>query len=236
MQFTKNQIIFLIIAGVIGVILLVVIFGFGLRQTGKPTELVVWGVEDARVFQNITGQFQALHPELAVSYKKFDEDTYERDLLNNLAAGNRPDVIFLENNWLLTHGDKLLPAVYETEEETVTKFTPDQVQSLFPKVVEQDFIAGGKVYALPLYIDTLAMAYNRDLFDKAGIVFPATTWEKLGDTVGVLKIMDGLDIQRGAYALGGTSKSVGNAGDIIQALLLQGGIEMVNEKYTSALF
>src|SRR3989344_992954 len=234
MQFTKNQIIFLIIAGVIGVILLVVIFG--LRQTRKHTELVVWGVEDARVSQNITGQFQALHPELAVSYKKFDEDTYERDLLNNLAAGNRPDVIFLENNWLLTHGDKLLPAVYETEEETVTKFTPDQVQSLFPKVVEQDFIAGGKVYALPLYIDTLAMAYNRDLFDKAGIVFPATTWEKLGDTVSVLKIMNGANVQRGAYALGGSSKSVGNAGDIVQALLLQGGVEMVNEKHTSALF
>lgn len=238
MRLTKSQIIFSIIGGFIAILLLLVVFGVlpGRREDINITELTVWGVEDARIFKNITKQFQTLHPDIAISYKEFNEDTYEKDLLNNLAAGDKPDVLFFENNWLLKHGDKLLPAVYKVKEETVTKFTPSQVQSLFPKVVEQDFVADGQVYALPLYIDTLAMAYNRDLFDKAGIVFPATTWEKMGDTVGILKTIKGTDLQKGAYAIGGTSKSVGNAGDIIQALLLQGGVDMVNEKYSSALF
>ena len=210
---------------------MLVVFGVlpGRRESINVTELTVWGVEDARTFRNITEQFQALHPEIALSYKQFGEDTYETDLLNDLAAGDKPDILMFENNWLLKHGDKLTPALAE-------KMSVAQVQSLFPKVVEQDFVASGKVYALPLYIDTLALAYNRDLFDKGGIVFPPTTWEKVGDTVNALRVAEKGNLKRGAYAIGGTSKSTSNASDIIQALLLQGKAEMVNEKYTSASF
>src|SRR3989344_7869226 len=220
MQFTRSQIIFIAIGGFIGILLLLVLFGVlpGRRENLNVTELTVWGVEDTRVFKNIIEQFEALHPGIAISYKKFEENTYEKSLLNALAAGEKPDVLMFENNWLLKHGGKLAPAPAE-------KMSPAMVQSLFPKVVEQDFVAGGQVYALPLYIDTLAMAYNRDLFDKAGIVFPPTTWEELGSTVGKLNIFEGKNLTRGAYAIGGTSKSVGNAGDIAQALLLQRGVE-----------
>src|SRR3989344_4116057 len=185
MQFTRSQIIFIVIGGFIGILLLLVVFGVlpGRRESVNVTELTVWGVEDARTFRNITEQFEALHPEITLSYKQFGEDTYETDLLNDLAAGDKPDILMFENNWLLKHGDKLTPALAE-------KMSVAQVQSLFPKVVEQDFVASGKAYALPLYIDTLALAYNRDLFDKGGIVFPPTTWEKLGNTVGKLKLLE----------------------------------------------
>ena len=231
MQFTRSQIIFIAIGGFIGILLLLVLFGVlpGRRENLNVTELTIWGVEDARVFKNIIEQFEALHPGIAISYKKFEENTYEKSLLNALAAGEKPDVLMFENNWLLKHGGKLAPAPAE-------KMSPAMVQSLFPKVVEQDFVAGGQVYALPLYIDTLALAYNRDLFDKAGIVFPPTTWEEVGNTVDALRVLNGKNLERGAYAIGGTSKGAQNAVDVVQALLLQGGVEMINEKHTSALF
>lgn len=242
MQFTRSQIIFIAIGGLLAIILLLILLGVlpGKREDVNITEITVWGIEDVRDFQIITRQFEKLHPEISISYRQFEEETYERDLLNNLAAGERPDVLMFENNWLLEHQDKLLPATFTigkgSQAKLVEKFTLSQMQSLFPKVVEQDFSIDNRVYALPLYIDTLAMAYNRDLFDKGSIVFPPTTWEGLGETVGKLKLVEGSELIRGAYAMGGTSKSTSNASDIVQAMLMQGGVDMVNEKHTLALF
>ena len=242
MQFTRSQIIFIAIGGLSGVILLLILFGVlpGRREDINVTEITVWGVEDTRVFQTITRQFEKLRPDVSISYRQFEEDTYERDLLNNLAAGEKPDVVMFENNWLLEHQDKLLPATFTIgtagQAQLVEKFTLSQMQTFFPRVAEQDFTIKNEVYALPLYIDTLAMAYNRDLFDKGGVVFPPTTWEELGNTVGKLKLLEGNELSRGAYAIGGTSKSVFNTSDIIQAMLLQGGVDMINAKHNLALF
>src|SRR3989344_4032402 len=214
MQFTRSQIIFIAIGGLSGVILLLILFGVlpGRREDINVTEITVWGVEDTRVFQTITRQFEKLRPDVSISYRQFEEDTYERDLLNNLAAGEKPDVVMFENNWLLEHQDKLLPATFTIgtagQAQLVEKFTLSQMQTFFPRVAEQDFTIKNEVYALPLYIDTLAMAYNRDLFDKGGVVFPPTTWEELGNTVGKLKLLEDNELPRGAYAMGGTSKSV----------------------------
>src|SRR5690606_13391539 len=39
----------------------------------------------------------------------------------------------------------------------------------------------GKLFGVPKYTDTIALFYNKDLFAKAGIAEPPTTWDELLD-------------------------------------------------------
>ena len=85
------------------------------------------------------------------------------------AEGNGPDVFEIGNRSLPKWQSVLaqLPAAYASQ------FGPLQLQNDFPSVVQSDFMTTSTptstgIYALPLSIDTLAMFYNKDLFDSAG--------------------------------------------------------------------
>ncbi|MCR4261208.1 MAG: extracellular solute-binding protein, partial [Candidatus Colwellbacteria bacterium] len=231
MQFTKSQIIFLGIGGVIALILALVATGLlpGIRYKEKVMPLTFWGVDDPRVWVKTIANFREGRPDLSISYKQVEEDKYEAELIEAMTLGKGPDIFMFENNWLLKHGNKIVPA-------PVGKMTLDNVEKLFPQVIKDDFVANGEAYALPLYIDTLAMVYNRTFFDQGKIVFPPKTWEEVTEAVGALKIMSGDTIERAAFALGGSSGNVTNAADIISAFLLQSGSRMVSDNLSSATF
>jgi len=231
MQFTKQQLVFLIAGGIVALLILLVLFGIlpGRRESSDEIELIVWGVDEPRVWRDIIGRFEGTHPGINVRYQAFSEGSYEEDFVNALARGENPDVLMFENNWLLKHGDKVVPA--PTEKITLTSF-----QTLFPRVAEQDLTGGGNVYALPLSIDTLVLAYNRALFDQSGVVFPPKTWDEVAAAVPQLSVKEEGILERAAFAIGGTSLTIPNAYHLIEAMFLQGGVPMVNEKLTSATF
>ena len=130
----------------------------------------------------------------------------------------------------MKHGTKIVPVSSE-------KFSVPTLQSLFPQVVEQDFVAAGRVFALPLSIDTLALAYNRDLFDQGEVVFAPTTWAELTDQVDDLRVVDDKGtLTRAAFALGGSSKSVPNNASILRAMLIQNNVSLLDKNANRAVF
>jgi multiple sugar transport system substrate-binding protein len=54
-------------------------------------------------------------------------------------------------------------------------------------------ISDGKMYALPLVINTIALYYNKDIFDKFGVPYPSDgmTWEQVIDTAKRMRRTDG---------------------------------------------
>ena len=231
MQFTKKQIIFLTVGGVTAFILALVALDMlpGLNYKENITTLTFWGVDDPKIWAKTITNFRTDRPDLAISYKRISEDNYEKELVNAMALGKGPDIFMFENNWLLKHGDKVAPA-------PPGKMTTDTVKTLFPQVAEDDFLANNQVYALPLYIDTLAMVYNRTLFDQGEIVFPPKTWNEVALATSALKIVEGDTIKRGAFALGGSSRNIVNAADIVSAFFLQNGNSMVNKELNRSTF
>lgn len=231
MQLTRNQII------IIGAVFVVVIIFAGLlifggRDLKRDPELslVIWGTEDEIAFLNNLFGYKALWPNVSVEYKELNPATYEEDLLNALAAGAGPDVFMFKNTWLPKHFNKISP-VGETQ------FGLAQIQQIFPTVVEQDFAPDGLIYALPLYIDTLALYYNQDIFDTAGIAFPPTTWLAFQNLIPQLRQIDTLgNITRAAAAIGGSSRSVDQATDILSLLMIQAGAKMTDSIFTRATF
>ena len=231
-EFTKQQTIFLSVIGFIILVLLLVLIGVlpGGRDRSEEINLVVWGVdEDTRPWKTTISRFESSYANINVTYESVDSDNYENELLNALAAGRGPDIFMFHSKWLLEHGDKVVPAPSD-------KIAQEAFRGLFPQVVEEDFVGDGRIYAMPLSADTLALVYNRDIFDRRGVVFPPTTWGEFESAVAKIRTFENGALRERAAAIGGTSASIPNAVDLLGLMILQEGGTMVNDSFTRADF
>lgn len=184
---------------------------------GYRVKLEVWGILDSDAYTGIFAKYREINPYVAeINYRKLPIETYKEDLLNALAAGNGPDIFMIRNAWRGAFEDKIVPAPDYL-------LTEKQYQDAFVDVVATDFIKGGKIYAAPLSVDSLALYYNKDLFNAAGIVGPPATWEDLLNDVRKLSRINQYGvINQSAIALG-TAKNINRSTDVLQVLMLQMG-------------
>ena len=220
------------------VIVIVIVFGLmylgilpGLRQRElRPVILNFWGVgDDSPVFGEILSDYQQLHPNVRINYRRFDENGYEQNILNALAANEKVDIIMFKNSWLPKHFDKIIPLPPSFAEASAGKaevnFSFSDFQNLYPTVAIQDFAPEKVIYALPLYIDTLAMFYNRDIFDSKAIALPPKNWSEVQSLSKKIKI-----------AMGASDRQIANASDLLNALFVQSGAPIVDQNFTRAQF
>ena len=230
MNFSKNQTIIIIsVISIIAFFIIAFVFfgregGGGLGgDSGEQIELSFWGVEDESAIRKLTELYAIANPGVRISYQQFDESNYEKSLLNALASGQGPDIFMIHNSWLPKHYDKIAPI---KDQLSLTNFS----NNLFPGVVEQDFVKDNTIYALPLYVDTLAFIYNKDYFDAKAVALPPKTWESFQNSISRLKENDfSGKIAKAAGAIGGSEKSVDKASDLLSLIMLQSGAAMENE-------
>ena len=196
----------------------------------KEVELEFWGVfDDSDIYKPLIEDFNASFPKIKINYYKKTYQTYEKDLLEAMAGGRGPDIFMLHHTWLTRYEDKIWAAPSEL-------ITLKELADNFVDVVYTDFVSDGYITALPLSIDTLALYYNKDIFNTAGLPQPPTTWEEFLTDVEKLTIKDERDnIIRAGAALG-TARNVNRSTDILALLMLQSGAQMVNEQRTQATF
>jgi len=247
-----NYIIIGIIAAIIIFVLLLVTGVIpGLRSpVSEKCTLTVWGAfEDSGVkdaFEEISAAYKKENGACEVKYFQRDYLNYERDLVDALASGNGPDLFYIHNSWLPKHKEKIspMPQLVPGKEKNFKYMTPyDYKNKIFVDVAAQDFIDDEKIYAIPLYVDTLAVFWNKDIFNKKGVPKPPQTWEEFVEIIPKLTETDEKDnITRSAVSMGMWSDNItpkGNinrATDILAALMLQGGTEITNKENKSATF
>lgn len=218
----------LIIAGAIGIVLIgvaLVIFGPGRKAAAPPNAtLEFWGIEDTEdALRPILQNFTEKNPTIRVNYKKRDAEGYEEALLNALAGGKGPDVFILDANLILKHRDKLAPLPQQTLNFFVKNF-----QAAFADIATADLITDkNEIIGLPLFMDTLVLFYNKDIFNTASIAQAPKTWD---DVVAISrqltqKTSNGDILQSGLAA--GTGKNTEHAMEITSALALQNGDPIV---------
>ncbi len=235
MNLNRSQIIILGSALFV-VLLLVGIFTGILPGTRTATQqppqvtLTMWGIESNPIMQDVLTGYEALRKNVRINYVEINPQTYEQDMINALASGSGPDIVMFNSSWLPKHYNKIVPA-------KDTQMTLATLRKTFPAVVEQDFTANGQIYALPLYIDTLALFYNQDTFDKNGIALPPKDWLELQNLIPKLRQEDASGkITKPAVSLGGSSATIDNAPDILSLLMLQAGTQMTDDAFTQATF
>lgn len=232
---TKLQFAIIAALGTIVLIFMLVFAGVipGLQNKNNPTnisaEITLWTYgENAGALSSAIAAFNEIYKNTTITSRNFeDAEKYERAVIDALAAGAGPDIFMVKNSKLPLMANKLTPVPPE-------KFSLLRLRNLFPKVVEQDFAPQGKIYALPLSIDTLALIYNREFLDQNGVTVPKT-WKEFEDAVKKLtEYGAGKRILRAGAAIGGSKKSIPNAADILSLLMLQSGTEMVTYEGQSA--
>ena len=219
MNLTKKQIL------IIGIIVVVLIGGYflirsGLRVTSDTKELTIWGPVDN---QNVILEMSKKYTQETgnkVIYQMIDPNNYEQTLINSLAAGTGPDIFYFKNNWLYKHYRIIVPA-------PTSLFTQTAISDIYAQAVVQNFTSNGYVYAMPLYLDSLAMFYNQELLDQAAIPFPPKTWEEL---VNITPLVTKKDLSGNILISGvalGTANNVNHSADILSLLFMQSGAPLV---------
>jgi len=220
---TKQQkILFGIIAVVVLFIVLVIlgiIPGLKTANTGPggsstTAELEFWGIDKPEAFQELINDYQTANAGVKINYIQVSPNNYEEKLIDALASRRGPDVLMIKHTWLPKHFEKLYPI-------PTTSLSVKELGEAFADVVADDMVYQGKIWGLPLWIDTLALYYNKDIFNSAGIALPPTTWQEFQNLSRSLteKNING-DIQRAGAAIG-TSSNIDNSADILSLLMLQ---------------
>lgn len=229
--------------------------GFGCKSPDAKTQaamtpitLTYWRVfDDSDAFSEIITKYRALHPHITIEYRKLRYEEYEKALLNALAEDRGPDIFSVHNTWVQEYESKIapMPATItmpysvisgtlkkETTIELRTTNSPTlkDIKDRFVDAVGYDVISSdGKVYGLPLSVDTLAMFYNKDLFNNAGISQAPQYWNKefLQDIKKLTKQDAKKELIQSGVALGGSS-NINRFSDILSVLMMQNGAVMMD--------
>ncbi|QQR78428.1 MAG: extracellular solute-binding protein [Candidatus Moraniibacteriota bacterium] len=193
--------------------------------------LEIWGTfDDSDAFNQIANEYTKLNPYVKqIKYRKIAPETYKEDLLDAMASGNGPDIFMLRNTWLSSFADKAIPA-------PANFLTEKTVRDSFVDVVADDFLNADKqVMAVPLSVDSLALYYNKDIFNAAGITAPPKTWEELVAMVPLLVKQDEFgNINQAAIALG-AGENVNRSSDILLNLMQQYGAPITDPHFGDQL-
>ncbi|TSC59731.1 MAG: ABC-type sugar transport system, periplasmic component [Parcubacteria group bacterium LiPW_15] len=216
---------------VIGVILILTLGSKGPVGGTAAPKLTIWGVDGANSFGGAIEAYNKLHNNASsISYVKIDPANYESELIKALAAQRGPDIFYVSNRSLAKLANLIVPVGQEV-------MNVNNLNQLYPSVVAEDFSINGTVYALPLYIDTLALVYNLDMFDRTLIVSPPSTWQEFADDSNKLRVLnEKTQIQIAGAAIGGSEKSVDYATDILNMIMIQNGTKMWNQDLSGASF
>lgn len=214
----------------------ILIFGLAASFPGckdeplNEVELEFWGVfDDSDVWRSLISEFNQEHPKTKIKYYKKTFLTYEKDLLEAMATGRGPDIFMLHNTWLPKYEDKISFAP-----EDIITFK--EVQDNFVDVALNDFTLNNSIAAIPLSVDTLALYYNKDIFNTLGIPQPPTTWTEFLDDVEKITQKDERgNIIRAGAALG-TARNINRSTDILSLLMLQSGVSMADKEKKKATF
>ncbi|MEK7561072.1 MAG: extracellular solute-binding protein [Patescibacteria group bacterium] len=223
---TRRYIIFGILGGFVIFLFLAAtgILPFGGQDTPGRSEkaiLAFWGFKETRdVWKEIITKFEDANPHIKISYTQINPSSYEDILINRIAEGKGPDVFMLTGEQIMKHRDKIFPLP-----QAAFQFSADELRRLFVDGFGRDLILeDGSIIGLPLFMDSLALFYNRDLFNTAGIADPAgKTWDEILAQADRLNITTPFgDITRSAIAFG-VARNVDNAFEIVSAMMLQKG-------------
>lgn len=141
-----------------------------------PVTITWWdtsnATNEAPAYKTLVGQFEAANKDIKVKYVNvpFSEAQNKFDT----AAGSKgaPDVLRSEVGWTPAFAKKGFFLPLDGTEALADK---DKFQSSLITQAQYE----GKTYGVPLVTDTLALVYNKAIFQKAGITEAPKTWDEL---------------------------------------------------------
>ncbi|MBX4266914.1 ABC transporter substrate-binding protein [Clostridium estertheticum] len=143
--------------------------------SGKPVTLTyaIWDKNQQPGMQAIADSFHKLNPNITVKVEVTPWDSYWTKMDAGATSGTLPDVFWMHSNNFTKYANG---GVLMDLTDTI-KNSKDVKMSNFPKDLVSLYTLKDKVYAMPKDYDTIALWYNKTMFDKKGIAYPDGTWD-----------------------------------------------------------
>jgi multiple sugar transport system substrate-binding protein len=207
-----------------------------------PVTLNYWTIyNDTAQLRAFADEYKLLRPYVTVNIRQVRTDTFDDMFVTALADNVAPDMVSMHIRNLGKHANRLDPMpssvqvanMYETGKykkelvvEQITQNMPTRtsLSKDYVTTVLADISNGNSIYGLPLAIDTMALYYNRDILDKAGIAEPPKTWAEFIEAVKKTTIYNSKgEVVQSGVALG-TATNIPYAFDILSFLIMQNGV------------
>ena len=147
----------------------------GTALAQDEVELTYWQYEfesKVDVVDTLIEQFEAENPGITVEQQTFPYDAFQQQVAAAVPAGEGPDVVNLFYGWLPAWADAgyLIPLPEET-------FDPAAIEGDFIPTVQAARYEDA-YWGLPTAVRNLALFYNQDMLEEAGITEPPATWDE----------------------------------------------------------
>lgn len=145
--------------------------GGGAASSSDALEVVIWDTNQQAGLQEIADLFTD-ETGIKVDIQVKDWDSYWTLLEAGASGGDMPDVFWMHSNnsQMYMKNDilmKLDDYIEQSDKIDMANYMPEIVE-----LYQQD----DSYYAIPKDYDTIALWYNKTMFDEAGIAYPDATW------------------------------------------------------------
>lgn len=147
--------------------------GGGTDGGGENVELNFWVFEEGGIgsfLETLEQDFEAAHPNVDLKITAYPEDNYGVKLDTAIAAGKAPDLVLVFGPEQMRAG-LLLPLDDMIAEQGIDLST--YVPAIVSPGDEFSCAYEGQLFCMGSYAGSVQMLYNKDMFDAAGIPYPA---------------------------------------------------------------
>jgi multiple sugar transport system substrate-binding protein len=137
--------------------------------------LVFGDPEEFAAYEQLVAAFEEEHPDINVELGHIPgQGEYRQRLATDFSAGQPPDVMLLNYRRFATFAaqgglEPLEPYLAESEIIQASDFFEPTIAA---------FQLDGQLWCIPQNISSLVVYYNKDLFDAAGVPYPAPGWTR----------------------------------------------------------
>lgn len=184
------------------------------RQSWQPTRAaqdavcdgaevrISYGIWDAAQKPGVDAQvaaFQALHPNITVEVQIVPWDDYWTKLQTSVAGGAANDVFWMNGDSLPVYASQ---GALSSIQDAIDDGSIDA--EAYPESLRAIYTYDGTAYGIPRDFDTIALFFNKDHFDTAGLDYPTAdwTWDDLRAAAEQLTLKDGDNTSQWGYAAG----------------------------------
>lgn len=193
-------------------------------RSGVSTQTVVlqvWGTVPFQVMNNFFSTLQSdkQTPPYVIHYNEKSFETFERELIEAIADGVGPDMVFIPDALVVSLSKRIVPVPMEAVSERYFLDTYTQAA--------ETFWGPAGAFGIPVAVDPMVFYWNRDHLQSAAVSRPPTQWSAIPGLAERLTVKDRtFEISRSTIAMGEYA-NVTNAREILATFLLQSGSRIV---------
>ncbi len=199
----------------------------------QQVTLIWWNMfESESNVQPLIDAFKAKNPNVVIQYKQQGIEggvSAYRNLLDNALNDqeiiNDPDIFTIENTWVGKYEKSISPAPSDV-------LGTSEMGDFYP-VVQNDF-AVNSILGVPLYVDTLAVIYNKNKLIEEGYSTPDKDWSEFQQQAFNLTKRNSQNDIISAGLAAATGENTQFNFDIISLLMLQNGADLNNSTVLSS--